>query len=389
MPRGRVGGGRGGAGRAGRRTGRGRSRGGGSVEQFLGPHNGRQAGAAANAEAGAEFNPGIRQIRGQVKGSSKREQDVGSWYRQLAADYGAAEQAGSAALKSTQDATARQLAEASSRAGAEQAELAAGDAKTSALLGSDLKDTAGLSKIAMAGSAAERSRVAINAPAAQEQANFIGRVGQDKAASTLRGIEARKEERDRRDKLLSDLEGARKDKGAARVAAKEKIRESDRSYSSDLKQMALATKEARSAEQQAAADQTLAQIESRRQAEQDAISTRQEQERISISRRNAKTGERSQRASARGDKGGLTPTQRRAAKREQKGAVITAANLYKAAKKPPKTAAQWAAFVQLVAAEEGIDPVAAQGAVEKLRGAIASRAETRSRRMHQGRIPGH
>lgn len=362
MPRGR---GRGRIGGVG--GGRGRGRGGQSVGRFLAPHTGRQAGAIANAEAGAEFNPQIRELRSQAKGSRKREADLGAWYSQLAADYQGAQDQGAAALQAIQDATSKQLAEAGQRSSADLSKLSADDEAFAKLTGGP-KDTEGLARIAQAGAAAERSRVALGQPVAAEQANFIGRLGGEKVAAGMRGIEARQEERERRDKIKADLMGMRKDKGAARVGKKEELRQADRGYATDLKKLRLSRREARSAEQQAAASAALAQIESARQGRQEAITNRQAQERIGISRRNARTSERSQKE---GSKGGLTPTQRRDARREKSSAAVTASNLYKAAKKPPRSGSEWAAFTQLVAAEEGIDPVAAQKAVAKLRRALA------------------
>lgn len=352
-----------------RRRGRGRGRGHAGTGSFLGVHSGRQAGAVANAEAGAEFNPGIRQGREEAKGSRKREQDLGAWYRQLVADYQGAAQTGAAALKSVEDTTTKQLGEAAERSSADQAALASQDEAFAKLVGGP-KDTAGLSKIAQAGAAAERARVDQAKLPISEQGNFVARVGADSAAARLRGIEARGEERNRRDKILSDVAAQRKEKGGARVAAKEKIRESDRDYALNVKQAQLAQREARSAEQQAAADAALARIESARKAQQDAISNRQEQERIGISRKNARTSARSQRATARHyrkeNKGGLTPAERRS-RGEHAHDAMSAAKAQLAIK-VPKSAKEWAKFESALIEKLGSSYSAeAARAVAKLR----------------------
>lgn len=369
------------------RPGRGRrGRGGNSVRQFLGLHNGRQAGAVANAEAGAEYNPEIRQLREQAKGSRKREGDLGSWYAQLAADYQNAQKAGTAALQSVENTTTQQLGEAADRSSADAQKLASEDEQFAALVGGP-KDTAGLAKIAQAGAAAQRARVALNLPVEQEQANYVAALGGQKTAARMQGIEARQEEHNRRDKLLSQIGSARREKGAARVANKDKIRESDRAYAAEQAKLRLARREAASSEQAAAASTALAQLKASQEARQDAIANRQAQERIGVSRtnarisaKNARTSARSQRTTARHyekeNTGGLTPSQQRAARREQKSAIITADNLYRAAKKKPKTAADWAAFAQLVASEEGIDATAAQRAVARLRRQQAAQRRT-------------
>jgi hypothetical protein len=297
------GGGGGGGGRssAGRGRGRGRGKtggGGDSVANFLKPHTGRQAGAVANAQAGTEYNPAIREGREEAKGSRKREGDLGQWYAQLAADYQGAQAAGATALKSVEDTTSAQLAAAGQRSTDEQASLASQDEAFANLVGGP-KDTEGLAKIAQAAQAAGAARVDQAKPVLSEQANFVARLGGNKTAARMQGIEARQAERDRRDKILKDVGAARKEKGQARVANKEKIRESDRGYATELAKLKLARREARTASEAAAAEAALAQLKASREARQDAIDNRQSQERIGISAKNAGTAARSQKATAR------------------------------------------------------------------------------------------
>jgi hypothetical protein len=380
----------------GRARGRGRSSkggGGNSVGKFLAPHTGRQAGAAANAAASAEFNPEIRQLRQQAKGSRKREGDLADWYAQLSSDYQGAQDSGAAALQSIEDTTSKQLAEAGQRSSADQSRLAGEDESFAKLVGGP-KDTAGLSKIAQAGAAAERARVAMTQPVAAEQAHFVGRLGSEKTAARMQGIESRKSERERRDKLLSEVTASRKDKGAARVAKKEDIRTADRGYVLDRKQQKLSEREAAAAEQQAAADAALARIESSRAAEQDAITARQAQERIGISRKNAKTSARSQRATARNykednkEKGGLSTAEKRARGEHQSDAMSAARALLGV--KVPKDDKQWSQFQAALVEKLGSSYAAeASRAVAQLRKQQAQKAYSRRRRMHQGKIPGH
>lgn len=394
--RGRVGGGghQGGGGR-----GRGRVGGGGnSVGKFLAPHTGRQAGAIANAEAGTEYNPGIRETREQVKGSRKREQDLGSWYAQLAADYQGAQAQGAAALQSVEDTTTKQLQEAGARSSADQASLAASDEAFAQLTGGP-KDTEGLAKIAQAGQAAQAARVDQAKLPISEQANFTARLGSDKAASRMQGIEQRRAEQRRRDKLKADLAAQRKEKGSARVTNKEKIRESDRSYSTDQKQLALQRREAASAERQAAADAALAQIEASRKAQQDAIGNQQEQERIGISRknarisaRNAKTSARSQRATAKhyeegGGANGLSPGEKNTNKKERQNAAALVHNAVAQAG-PPSTKAE-AAELERLAVEAGGAPREVHRAIRQILERQKAKAAVRNRRLHQGKVPGH
>lgn len=377
MPKAR-GRGRGRAGGGGKGRGRGRGRSGGqSAGEFLAPRTGREAGAAANAAAGAEFNPEIRELRTQAKGSRKREGDLGQWYAQLAADYQGASSEGAAALQSIQDTTSAQLAEASGRSSADLAKLSADNEAFAKLTGGPI-DTAGLSKIAQAGAAAERSRVALNVPVAEEQAHFIGRLGGEKVATRMRGVEARGEERDRREKIRKDLTGVRKEKGLARATRKEEIREADRGYSLSLKEMAAARAEARAAERQAAADAALASVEASREARQDAITNQQAAERIGISRKNARTSARSQKATAANykedNKGGMTPAERRDRQEHAGDALSQAKALLKI--KVPKTSKQWAQFEAELQKRLGSSYSAeASAAVAKLRKVQAAKKQ--------------
>lgn len=229
MPRGRQ--------RARRARGRGKA-----VNGFLRPHTGREAARIANYEAGAEYNPKIRELRQASKGSRKHLQNIGSYYNKLAQDYGDAQQAGLAAFQTAQDTTAQQLAAASARSGEQIASLAKDDEDFAKLVGGP-KDTAGLQEIAKAAAAADRARVAINAPTAQEQANYLASLGGYKAASRMQGIEARRDERRNRAKIKSDLTDTRREKAMTRVARKEQIREGDRAERAQRAQERLAKRE--------------------------------------------------------------------------------------------------------------------------------------------------
>lgn len=381
------------------RPGRGRRGGGGnSVGKFLGPHTGRQAGAIANAEAGTEYNPEIRNLREQAKGSRARERDLGQWYSQLAADYQGAQDAGAAALQSVENTTSAQLKEAGDRSSADAGRLASEDEQFAALVGGP-KDTAGLAKIAQAGAAAQRARVAMNLPVEQEQANFVGRLGSEKTAARMQGIEARQSERNRRMKLKDETAAVQREKGSARVANKEKIRESDRGYVMERKKLKLEKREAAAAERQAAADAALARIEAARKASNEAIGNRQEQERIGISRRNsnisaknAATSARSQRATAKHyrqsqGKNGLTAGEQNTNKKERQNAAALV-NSAVAQAGPPKNKAE-AAELERLAVEAGGAPREVHRAIQKL----LQRQKQRSRggydrRVRKGQVAG-
>lgn len=386
---------RGRQGRGGRRRGGGRrGRGGNSVGQFLRPHTGRQASRIANTQAGAEYNPEIRNLRQQAKGSRARQRDIGAWYNQLAQDYAQAQQAGQSAYQSAQDAVSKQLAEASQRSQAEQSTLSKQDEEFAKLVGGP-KDTSGARKIAEAGAAAERSRVALNAPMAAEGANYLAALGGYKTAARMQGIESRKEEARRREKLKSDLSATQREKGAARVAGKEKIREADRAYSMQQRQFRQQKREAaqsaRAAEQQAAlaaqegaADRALSIAKLQQEVREGRISARQAQEKIAIDRREAKTKARS---------GGLSPSTRNTNRKERQSAAALVHTAVAQAGPPKNKAA--AAELERIAVEQGGSPREVHRAVAKLAKGQAKRRKRRESAYkrkhgipHPIRIPG-
>lgn len=379
----------------GGRKGRGRGR-------MTGPPD---ASTAAKAIASSEYDPGIRETRQEIAGSRKRQADLGSWYAQLAADYQGAQAAGAAALGSVESATQQQQTEAAQRSGTEQAQLAASDEALASLVGGP-KDTAGLAKIAEAGAAAERGRVAAAKPIASEQANFVAQLGLDKAASRLSGIEARQAEGRRREKLKSDVSAQRKEKVGARVAAEQKINEADRSYAAEKAKLQIDRRQARTAEQAAAASAALAQLKATHEAEQDSISNRQAQERIGVSRSNAKIAAKNAKTSARGaatsrraqeatakhyeeeNSGKLTTAEKRA-RGEHKADAMAAAKALLGIK-VPKNAKQWAQFEAALIEKLGSSYAAqAAEAVKKIRAAQASKGRRGyDKRVRRGEVAG-
>jgi hypothetical protein len=362
------------------RQGRAARRGqGGSVSSFLQPHTGKAAGRIANAEAGTEFNPAIREGRQQAKGSRKRQADIGHWYSQLAGDYAGSQAAGNTAFKTAQDAVSKQLAEAGARGSGEVSELAGKDASIAALVGGPT-NAAGIDQAAQAGAAADRSRAALNAPIATTQAAYLASLGGRRTAARMKGIEARGEESARREKILQDVGAARKEKGQAKVSNMEKIRESDRGYSLEQRKLKQAKKEAAISAQQSAASLAVSQANLAREVREGKISAQQAQERIEVERTNAKTSRRSQQATAKhykqGAKGGLTASEIQAQKEGHQNAVASGHSLVQASGHGyPTTPQAWAQLEEAIRAESEVSPAEARAAVARMKGEQAAAAK--------------
>jgi hypothetical protein len=227
--------------------------------------------------------------------------------------------------------------------------LAAEDAKLAGITHTPT-DAAGLAKIAQAGTAARRAQVALAMPTAATQANFIASLGSDKAAARLQGISSRQEEAARRSKLRSDVAALGREKRAAANADETKLREAERNYAMEQAKLLLAQREANTEAQKAKA--ALA---------QDAIANRQAQERIGISRSNARisaknartsrisarTSRRAQAATARHyekeNAGGLSTAEKRSRGEKQAAATAGVGSLL-ASEAPPRSKAEWAKF---------------------------------------------
>lgn len=358
---------------------------------------------AARAAAGTEFNPEIRETKEAAAGSRQREADLGSWYAQLAADYQGAQVAGANALGSVEATTTQQQAEAAARSGTDQASLASSDEALASLVGGP-KDTAGLAKIAAAGAAAEQGRVAQAKPIASEQANFVAQLGLDKTSARLGGIEARSKEAQRRDRLKSNIRTLIKERGQAVTVDEQKISEADRAAATEAAKLKIDRRQARTAEQAAAASAALANLKANHETTQDAIANRQAQERIGVSRTNAKISSSNAKTSRRN-----SATSRRAAaatakhyEEENSGKLSTAEkrsrgehshDAMNAAKallgiKVPKNAKQWAQFEVALIEKLGSSYAAeAADAVKKIREAQGNR-NGYDKRVRKGEVAG-
>lgn len=323
---------------------------------------GSPASRQGRAEANTEFGSAIHQTRSEAAGSKKRQRDIGSWFAQLSKDYAGAQKQGNKAFATQQASLRSMLGEESSSAASDAAAAAARDAALSKLLGGPT-DSSGNATRTAAAKASDQARVTLSQLPASEQANFLAALGGRRTAARLQGIEGRREEGERRTKILSDLKNLKKEKGQAINADTAKARESNRSFK-------LQKQEAASSRQQARASAALAQVEARRQAEQDAIGNRQEQERIAISRRNARTSER-------GSRGGLSPSERRGIKEGHRNARATAESLVRT-HGTPRNKQEWGELEEAVRKEAGVEAAPAQRAVAELRKQIQARQAKRA-----------
>lgn len=334
---------------------------------------GSPASRQARAEANTEYGSAIHQSASEAAGSKKRQRQVGSWFAQLSKDYAGAQKEGNKAFATQQASLQKMLGEESGAATSDSAEAAARDAALSKLLGGPT-DSTGNATRALAAKASDQQRVTLSQLPASERANFIAALGGRRTAARLQGVEARREEADRRSKILSDLKNLKKEKGQAITADTAKAREANRSFRLQKEEAATSRRSAAASAASARASSRLAAVESQRQAEQDQIGNRQEQERIGISRRNAKTSEKSA-----GKSGGLTASERRAIKEGKQNATATAASLVNT-HGAPKSAGEWGELEEAVRKESGVEAAEAKRAVAVIRQKLRAKAAHRAKR---------
>lgn len=320
-------------------------------QNFVKGLTGKRAGQIAKAQSRTEYQPIIRSIRGEARGSAKREKNIGDWYNQLA---GQTTQNIATSQQTAANANAaidKRLAD--SRAGDQEAlsKLATTDAATAKLLGGPT-NSAGLAQMAQGNSARNQQEIALTAPTTAQAANYTNYLGQRASSVKERGIEARGNESSRRKKIREDLRSAQKQKGAATVTHMQELRKGERDYQTALRAFPLEKQKLKS------------------EAANTAFDNRISAQNAATSARNANTSEYSAhhqnsnkptRSEQRVERNEKTEKQR-----THKNATSSAWTLYEAGN-DGKPWESWAALTKAVQKEEGVDPVAAKAAVARLK----------------------
>jgi len=216
-----------------RREARGRQR-------FIEPLTAHGARKVSKGLAKLEFGPTEREVRSQVRGSRKREGELGRWYGELGQGYDEGGKRAQEAFGAAEAATNQRLGAASQRAQETLKGLSEGDASFAALVGGP-RNSSGLSQAAEAAAAAERTRAAAAAPLSTIRADYVASYAPRANAARLKGIEARQNERERRRKLQQDLGALKRERGAGAVKSYLGLREQDQT--AQVQRAALGTKE--------------------------------------------------------------------------------------------------------------------------------------------------
>lgn len=333
-------------------------------KRFTEPLTPKRAGHIARAEAGTEYDPVVRSIRGQARGSVKREKDLGDWYDQEASTQAAAIPVAQAGTASAVAATNARLAAAGQADKADLATIASQNASLASRLGGPV-DLAGQQQAAAGDASRAQQAIALNAPLAATGADYVNSLAAKEVATRQRGVEARSAEGTRRRKIQEDLQAAQKQRGQATTKNLQSLREAAEQAQVDRLAFGLKKSTAAISAQQGAARIKVSRSNAKISARNAATSERN----AATTEGNSAETRRHDRQEEKG-KGALTPTQRRSAQRLQKNANVTARSLYSAAKAKPSDPQSWSAFIILVGKEVG-DQVAARKAVAKLKAKVS------------------
>lgn len=325
----------------------------------------KQAHHVAAAEAQSEYAPTIRAAKQEAAGSRARQQQIGEWFGDLQGQIGQAAQATDASYGQADAALLAHIQAAQNAAQATQGQILQSNNATAQLTGAD---PSLFQKTNAEGAAAANQRAltesTLAAPIAQagaSQAAYLRNTGINAGRESIqqRGLESK-----RRLKIKEDLTALRKERAQKTVGNFNELRNQERDYGIQLRAFPEKEKELALDAQEGAADRRLQE----EQAQETQRHNRATEHNSAADNRRAERERREQ-----GKKGGRTPSERRDSQEGRRNAMVTARNLYRAAKKPPQTAAEWAAFTQLVASEEEISPQEAQWAVKKLRRKVSSK----------------
>jgi hypothetical protein len=208
--------------------------------RFVGPYTPRQAGRVARAQTAVEYRPVERQISSEIRGSRKRETELGAAYGQLADRYAQQQQATQQAFDTAEQATTQRLSDAAKSGQATLQQIQASNADFAKLTGAPAPSDSGSATQAEIAAAAERMRAALVAPTTQMRASYAANTAPLAEAATLGGIEARDREAERRRKEQGDMQALRREKGQAVVKTIHAFREQDQNFSTQ--QQALGAK---------------------------------------------------------------------------------------------------------------------------------------------------
>jgi hypothetical protein len=323
------------------------------------------------------YRPTERSIAAEKRASQQRTKNEGQWWNEYLATVGAGQAATQGAYQAAANQTqgiigaasaADNAATASLNSEASQAAAARGQSATAA--------NAATSSTANAAQATRNASIgALGARTAGQGANQYAYLGEQKRVGAGQRVQAMSTQAKKTASIEQDRTALRKERGEYAV----KTLGQKQAEAREIK----LKKKAFELEKHSAAASAKAEAEAARLAYQEHL---QEQREKGSERNEARTQQQIENERAQKElqnenykthhpsaTGGKSPSEKHTAQQDHHDAYVTAKNLYVAAKNPPRTDKEWAAYVVLVTSEAGVPAQIAQQAVRRLRHEIEAR----------------
>lgn len=321
-----------------------------------------------------EYGPLDRTLGSEIRGSRRREQEIGDWFGQLGSSIDQSAQQTDASYGQANAAMLANIEAAQKAAQANQAQIAGGNADFAALTGADPTAFAqGTQEAAAAASQRGLTQAMLAAPIAQagaSQAAHLRNLGLNAGREAIhqRGLEGK-----RRQKIKQELLAARRERGQKTVERFGEIRdkEADRALERWKVNKAFPLEQAEMAQNarddefdnnlDLAEEERLRREEARKQAE------------FGHEKKQDKKG------------GGLTPSERNAKRSKWNNARAAALTLYRTKEWGSKERDGWEALTKAVMREAEVAPAMARAAVNRLRKRVEQQAKREEREAEERR----
>lgn len=323
----------------------------------------KQVHKEATAATEQQYRPTERAISAERRASEKRTKDIGGWWNEYLKEVGASQTQTDAANAA---AAAQGQAYIASSSAADNANTSALDSQASASAAARGQTQSPAASERGAAAQAQRNYLssALGGAAAARGANESAYFGKQRGIGKGQKATSQTAQAKTTQKIEKDRTELSKQRGQYATTKLGELQEKNRNYLIQKKAYGLdknkyltEKEEGKAAARTAASEAQLTREENRRkennELHQHGVENRQNQEQIENEPKPGKNGK--------------TPKEERAGKEGRHNAWVETNNLYAAAKKKPKTAAQWHAFAAGIGALDEITPSEASWAVEKLR----------------------
>lgn len=301
------------------------------------------------------YRPTERAINAEKRASTARTKDLGNWWNEYLSTVQGNQAATQAAYDKAGSQTQAFIGQTSALDNANTQKLDT-QAQESAALRGQTAPTAPGERAAAAQAQRNYLGAAMGGATAARGANEFAYLGEQNRIGKGQSIASRVAEQKRTRSIESDKRELAKQRGEYATKFRGEQIKNNHDYLIQLRAFGLDKKKFGAEVAGAHTEATANALKEAREQSQQGIENRQKQEEIGNE----------------GGGGGPSASEKQAARQGRRNAMVTARNLYTAAKNPPTTSAGWAAFAQLVAAQDEVSPTEAQWAVKRLRQQIES-----------------